>query len=626
MMMNNPGKSILALLLAFIVLTLSNSAIAKVSAYLNQDTFYVGDPITLNIETDMNTNAKPDLSVLQKNFNVLGTGTSSQINILNGRRSFKKTWTVNLQPKSRGALDIPAIPVGNEKTQPLRIKIAAVPPEVKAETSRHVFIETSIGTQAGNNNEVYVQQQIPYMVKLYFDSAMQSGEISQPSVENAVVEELTDDKRYTVVRAGKKFNVVEKHFTISPEKSGKLHIPPTRVTGRITLENTNAQAQQGSNQGTNQGNNLNRFFGNDPFFNDPFFNNSFDSFFSRNARAPSKPFTVESKAIDVNVLPVPKSFTGSTWLPAEELNIRDSWMNAPPELKVGEPVTRTLVIRAKGLGGSQIPNLEIPKPDGVKIYPQQPENKTHTDGVTLIGRQYLDVTYIPQKEGKVTIPEIRVDWWNVKTKKQETVVVPAWQLNIAPGILQNTDENTAKDAESATSASAPKNETQKITDKAAGDQSGSATSLVSASWNWKIAALIALLLLFFGGLFYVLNRNRKKSLPPAKTLPPQSKNISALKTRVLQACDRNDKKAAAKALLELVQAQWNDKNISNLGFLSANLEKGGEIIRELQESLYSPTPYSWNGKRLKALVEAGLEPARDHSEKDSGVLEPLYPL
>ena len=614
-MMNNLGKLFTLLLLVL----LGNPVMADVSAHLNQNTFYEGDQITLNIESTMNTKAQPDLSVLEKNFRVLGTSTSSQINILNGKRSFKKMWIVELQPKQKGAIQIPAINIGNEKTQPLNIKIAALPPEIKAETSKHIFIETSVGI---SGNETYVQQQIPYTVKLYFDSAMQSGEISQPSVNNAVVEELTDGKRYKVMRAGKKFTVIEKHFTISPEKSGKLHIPATIVNGRIALSGGDSAQLRKRMDETDM---LNKFFSNfrnDPFFNDPFFKDSFgEDFFSRRSRSvgPSKPFSIKSQTTDVNVLPVPKSFTGSAWLPAEELSIRDSWTRSPPELKVGEPITRSLVLRAKGLGGSQIPTIDVTKPKGIKIYPEQPTSKTHTDGITLIGRQYFDISYIPQKAGKITIPEIKVDWWNIKTKKQETVVVPAWQLNVASGILSN--------AEAEEPLSIRNEEQPKMAKAEALPETETATTVSSNSWSWQIAALMAFLFLTLAALFYKINNYQKQSLQRIKN---PHVNIKALKITALQACQQNDNQAAAKAILKLAQAQWKDKSIQNLGVLALHLGKQSgksvSIIKELEESLYSQSSHQWNGAKLKTVIEAGLQPEQVALAAKTGALEPLYPV
>ena len=150
------------------------------------------------------------------------------------------------------------------------------------------------------------------------------------------------------------------------------------------------------------------------------FSNPFDPFFSRRSIGPTRPYKASSESIIVNVLPVPDSFTGIAWLPAEEVKMQDSWAKSPPNLKVGEPVTRTIIMQVKGLASSQIPEIFIPKPAGMKVYPEQAKGETPNDGNTIYGIQRVDISYIPDKSGAVVIPEITVDWWDVNNKKQQT--------------------------------------------------------------------------------------------------------------------------------------------------------------------------------------------------------------
>ena len=417
-------KLIVNLFLSLNLLFIASSVHAELKASLNQSEVFQGDPVMLTIQSDQNNNEQPDLGPLLNNFDLKGTSTSSQINIINGSRSFKKTWSIELQPKLSGEVGIPSITLGNDKTEPLSVTIKNLPPEVAAETSKHIFIESSVE----NEDETYVQQQIPYTVKLFYDSSMQTGEVFSPQIENANIRALGNDKKYQVVRAGKKYMVVEKRFVISPEKSGVLHIPPTSVKGRIALSGGDSQQLRKRMDDTDM---LNQFF--NGFKNDPFFNSPFDEFFSRRSIGPTRPFSVSSEAVDVNVLPVPASFKGSAWLPAEDVIMTDSWSTQPPELKVGEPVTRKLILQVKGLASSQIPEIEIPRPDGMKVYPEQAKTETPNDGNTIYGIQHIDISYIPNKQGKVTIPEINIDWWDVKQKKQQTFTLPEWNLNVAAG-------------------------------------------------------------------------------------------------------------------------------------------------------------------------------------------------
>jgi len=135
----------------------NGKAYAKVSAALNQDAFFQGDPISLVIETDKQKSGDPDLSPLLKDFEIKGTSTSARTNFINGSRSFKKIWKIKLHAKKSGELTIPAISLGKEKTKAITFNVNELPPEVAAETSKHIFIESKVDIK---NDEIYVQQQI----------------------------------------------------------------------------------------------------------------------------------------------------------------------------------------------------------------------------------------------------------------------------------------------------------------------------------------------------------------------------------------------------------------------------------------------------------------------------------
>ena len=602
---------ILIINLILLISISSKTCFAAATATVNQATIYEGDPVTLTIESSQNT--KPDLSPLIENFKILGTSTSSQINIINGLRSFKKSWTVELQPNSLGQIEIPAIRVGSDSTAPISLNISTLPPEVKAETSKHIFIESFVGLP---NKETYVQQQIPYTVKLFYDSAMISGEFSPLKVDNAVVEQLGKDKRYRVTKGGTNFTVVEKHFVISPEKSGTFTIPPTTVKGRIALSGGDSPQLRKRMDDTDM---LNQFFNRfDDFRNDPFFNDPFDDFFKNGSRGgPSKPFTASTEAIKINILPVPDAFSGNNWLPAEDLVIQDSWSKNPPELKVGEPVTRTLILQAKGLAGSQIPDINIPKPSTMKIYPEPAKSETRTDGNTVFGIQRIDLSYIPNKSGAVNIPEIKVDWWNTKTKTQETFTLPEWFLNVAKGVAIEAAE--APEVMQDNAEKAPLSQSKKINPDLVKDD--------KSFLNWKsfIALLLGVALIFFLIYRFVYLNFIKRNLKTDQLKHPKV-DIQKLKSDLLLSCKNNDNHAAARALLNFIQAQWNDDTILNLETLAQRMSHNSEIVTELNQSLYAPNSNQWNGKSLHDLVNKGIQQKVKPKIFNEDDLEPLYPV
>ncbi len=585
---------------------------SEVKAYLSQEKFFDGDPVTLKIESSENNKEIPDISPLKKDFRILGTSTSSQKSTMNGKRSFLKSWTIELEPTKKGTLQIPSITIGGEKTKPLTLVIADLPPEVTAETQKHIFIEESIGTK---DSTTYVQQQIPYTVKLFYDATLQTAQIQSPSVENAILEKLGADQRYKVVRAGKRFNVVEKRYVLSPEKSGVLHIPAATAKGRIALSGGDSQDLRRKMDETDM---LNSFFNN--FRNDPFFQDFGGGFFTRRSQGPSKLFNIKGKTIDVEVLPVPKAFSGTVWLPAEDLIIKDSWTTRPPQLKVGEPVTRLLTLQAKGLAGSQIPDISIPKPKNMKTYPDKAKSETATDGNTVYGIQRINISYIPDNSGKVTIPEIKVDWWDVKNKKQKTFVLPAWNLTIAPDLTRSIETNLTP--------SEPLQEPLSTTEEKKSAVTVDANlNAANKFWAWRLIIIVPLLLLF-AALFYKFRKylESKGEQQPFKRKKPQP-DIGALRSSLLQACQNNDKQRAANSLLKYTQAYWHDDSLQNLGMIATKLKENSDvkIVKDLEQSLYSLESGNWQGEELGKLIENGLPQTQKIALQEKDDLTPLYP-
>ena len=77
------------LVLSVLLAMFSTSVWAGVSATLDRTAIAEGDTVTLTIvaEGQQSQGAQPDLSPLRKDFTILGTSTSQQMQIINGRMS-----------------------------------------------------------------------------------------------------------------------------------------------------------------------------------------------------------------------------------------------------------------------------------------------------------------------------------------------------------------------------------------------------------------------------------------------------------------------------------------------------------------------------------------------------------
>ncbi|HGG59985.1 MAG TPA: protein BatD [Gammaproteobacteria bacterium] len=594
------------LLLALLLVLPIPNAFAAVKAWLNQNPVYVGDPVVLTISVDGNTSGNPDLAPLKKDFRILGSGSSSNVSIINGVTSSTRSWTIRLQPLKQGRITLPALTVGNEKTPPLTLTVADVPPQVKAQQREHVQIEVDTGN---GNRSVYVQQQIPFTIKLLTDGTILSGDLQPLQVDNAVVEQITRDKQYQITRNGKTWNVLERRYVISPQRSGKLTIPSVIFKGTRRQQTRQRRS----------GNPFDGFLGRDPFFNDPFA----DDFFAGTPFGPrGKPIQSASEPVSIQVKPIPPEYKSKNWLPAESVELTDSWANNPPEFHVGEPAVRSLKLQVKGLAGSQIPPIDPGKPDNISLYTDKNNTDTRTDGQTIYGISEQTYTYMPQKAGKMTIPAIRIDWWNTQTGQQETTTLPARAINVLPGAGGVTQTATPRQQTQATAKTAP---TTSVKTQPA--KTTPATKKTSQTpWPLIITGIILALAL----LALVFFRRGDKTQPqtPGKPQPkPQTGNSEKEALKALTAaCQSGDAPAIAKALIKLGQATWPDNPPMSLGQLAERVQEGREALQELDRFLYG------NGSRerfdttaLCRLFKSGLKSSAGNNLETEKPLMGIYP-
>ena len=106
-------KFLLALSFALVAAAAARAQVLR--ANIESSTVPMGEAFNLNLSYDGKdgANLQPDLSVLQKDFSIYSTSSSSQISYVNGQSSEQRDWDIGLLPKREGEVEIPAISVGN---------------------------------------------------------------------------------------------------------------------------------------------------------------------------------------------------------------------------------------------------------------------------------------------------------------------------------------------------------------------------------------------------------------------------------------------------------------------------------------------------------------------------------
>src|SRR5210317_2602636 len=102
---------------------LATTASAAVTARVDRPTVDLNESFTLEIIVDSNTDLEPDLLPLEESFFVGQISKLSNTSIFNGEIRRSLTWTVALMPKATGVQEIPAISIGTEESEPVRITV-----------------------------------------------------------------------------------------------------------------------------------------------------------------------------------------------------------------------------------------------------------------------------------------------------------------------------------------------------------------------------------------------------------------------------------------------------------------------------------------------------------------------
>ncbi|MEJ2449542.1 MAG: BatD family protein [Gammaproteobacteria bacterium] len=567
---------------------------ASVTAQVDRNTINEGDTFTLTLTVTGNNHAQPDLSGLQQDFDVLGTGQKNMIQIINGSVSSNRSWTVTLSPKHTGKLTIPPIRVGSDTSN--AVSVTVLPASAASGGSPNqadVFLQVSVKPE----HKSYVQSQLLYTVRLYYAEPLQQGTLSDPSVGNAIVQKLGKDSHFSTMHGGRQYHVIERRYAIFPQQSGKLKIPGVVFDGQVK----DPSAQSG--------------------------NSFFDSF-----SPPTRHVHLRARTLDLHITSQPASYGGNNWLPAQDIQLADKWTPNNPTFRVGEPVTRSLVIHAKGLSSSQLPDLSMPQQPDLKLYPDQAQTSDKADGDTLDATRKQKIAMIPTRAGKLTLPAIHLTWWDTRTQRQRTSSLPAETINVLPAAASTNNTMPAGGTQSGTTASATGSS------HSAQPSSPAATSTSTPAITnhhrysllreniWMILAIIFAIAWLITAWLLWRQRKPQQDIKSDNVARRQSTEPTGLR-HVQLACRQNDPRAVRHALLSWARTRWPDNPPLSLGAMAQLLQDETlcEQIEKLDKALYNPQGASWHAENLLQSFSAYLKQTRQTKPyNDADKLAPLY--
>lgn len=511
---------------------------------------------------------EPDFSSLEQDFAILHQSQASSSSWINGKSSKTLQWKLNVMAKHAGNLTIPSIKFGNDASASTTITVTQGATNQEMDTSKDLFLEVEAAP-----DKTYIQAQVIYTLRLYTRVDIAQARLEEPELADAVIEKLGDDSNYNTQVKGVAYSVTERKYAVFPQKSGRLTIKPLVLTAELLTNNR------------------------------ALFNGFFNSQTARTQR-------IESKAVTLDVKPAPETFTGQHWLPAEQLELTQTWSGDIKQMKVGEPLTRTLTLTAKGTTVGQLPELNNAKADEpFKVYPDQPVLKEQKQANGLSAFREEKIALIPSKAGSYTLPAIEIPWFNTQSQQMAIARIPetlitavATQDQQAP--LPATPSPVAAAAEPDQRVPAPPVAAQQTTNH----------------WLWISIFLASGWLLTI--IYFVTRRIAKKPVIENKNEQNEVRYKETV-SRLKQACADNDASAAKNALLAWGQQQFNSASLGAIAdCCDARLR---DEILQLNQVLYGKEAPQWTGKRLFQAFTENKARAKLAANEDKS-LEPLYRL
>jgi hypothetical protein len=357
---------------------------ASINTHIETSTVSIDDSFRLTLTLDApKLNERPDLTPLQRDFNIEGTEYSASTRIINGQSMTESQWSFMLSPKKTGVLIIPEIRIGKQHSTASLITVTEEPtatetksPDSPPPSGKLIQLKTIT-----HEHEPYINQQMLYTVKLYHRAQLLNADYQPPQLEDALIIPLSHSPQYQTTHQGQRYAVEEQHYAIFPQKSGQQTLMGPSFQAVIY----NGRPQRVRTSG---------------------------------------------KSIELKVKPVPSSYTATHWLPAKDIALTERYEHAASTLDEGSTIVRTITLKGTAIPAELLPTLSTKPQRAFSVYPEKPILNNTIEGHDVVGEKILKINYLLNQSGTITLPPYALTWFNTQTGKEQITSLPARTLHI----------------------------------------------------------------------------------------------------------------------------------------------------------------------------------------------------
>ncbi|MGM0481118.1 MAG: BatD family protein [Pseudomonadota bacterium] len=567
-----------ALLVVIFSLFMSVSApaqVTRVEASVDKNPVVANESfvLTVTFNDDVGNDAFQPQQLLQ-NFMVGRTSVSRQTSIVNGALNKLTRFTTVLIAEQPGTFTIPAISKNGVSSQPIDINVLQAGSDNSARSDKIAFIKTSV-----DNQTVYLQQPLTYIVRLYLAADLNKGNLLPPRVEQADIRQVGSDQESTEMVNGRRYKVYQRTFQITPNKSGTFTVSGARFNGEVYTEGQRSIFSSFSN---------------------------------------TQPVSTLADDIQLTVKPIPANWRGE-WLPSDLVTVSQTLSPEQGTVKVGEPLSLTYQLTAVGVKPEQLPTLDPQFPDSVRVYADDDKVDQFVRNGVSIAQKTVTYAVVPNQPGQLTLPALQIPWFNTKRQQPDTARTEALTLavkGVANPVAQPPAANQPPEAEQSTKGEQPvEPDPQQAPQRSVTELAGK---------NLILLLVVLLALSVIGNLAALWRRHARKrqQLQTEHGLPATSALTHSQQWRNFQkACADNQARKAEQFLRQWAQQQYGRPLVSlnELAHWVAPNSKPDPVLQqqlhELQHSLFSAAKPNWTGG--KALYQSLRKALKANQQKPS---------
>lgn len=368
---------------------------------------------TVTIRGGLRNVPDPELPDLAKDFSVYRGGTSRSFSFVNGQVSGASSFSYTLVPRRQGTIVIgkALLKAGGSTYESETITVTVTAPQGAAggtgsgaapgedrgaAAEREVFVTTSVDRKVA-----HVQEQITLTFRFYQHvNLLENPNYTAPTTTGFWAEDLPPRPAFNEVINGRRFYVTEIVKALFPTTPGELTIGPAQLDCVVPVAS--------------------RALDNDPFsmFGRPMLD-------GRRVTLKSDPIRVTVKSLPAGA---PPEFTGAVG--AYRLSGRLDKSQVPQ----GEPVT--LILEVTGNGNIKSVNDPVwPQLNDFKVYDSTSSTDVGKEGGVLKGTKVWQLILVPLKAGTLTIPPVRLAYFDPKADRYETLTSPQQTLQVTPAAV-----------------------------------------------------------------------------------------------------------------------------------------------------------------------------------------------